>query len=206
MRTILEDLKDNFWSSERRSDLLQVAQRQDYRFKNSQPYLTLDLELKGFDFFGKGKNHKLKYILSQPVPSLSGSVEVFDFYRDGKQKITTLILVKSVLLELPKFRIEARKKWDWVKRKPAGRKIEFMGFPDFNQLFYLYTDATPRMMKNLFQEEFLDFLMEHTDYYLEAHQEFLLLGRKGEVIEAMEVPTWMEYGKRIGLSFLREKL
>lgn len=203
MRTILEDIKDTFWSSERRSDLLQVAQKYDYQFKNSEPFINLDLDLKAFDFFGKSKNHKLKYILSQPIEKLSGDVKLFDFYRDGKQKVTTLLLIKSVLLELPKFRIEARSKWDWFKRKPAGRKIEFMGFPDFNQLFHLYTDAPPRTMKNLFQEEFLDFLMEHPDCFLEAHQEFLLLGRKEEQIEAREITIWMEYGKMIGLSLFK---
>ncbi len=203
MRTILEDIKDTFWSSERRSDLLQVAQKYDYQFKNSKLFINLDLDLKAFDFFGKSKNHKLKYILSQPIEKLSGNVELFDFYRDGKQKVTTLLLIKSVLLELPKFRIEARNKWDWFKRKPAGRKIEFMGFPDFNQLFHLYTDAPPRTMKNLFQEEFLDFLMEHPNCFLEAHQEFLLLGRKEEKIEAREITTWIEYGKMIGLSLFK---
>ncbi|MEN0047592.1 MAG: hypothetical protein AAF806_11085 [Bacteroidota bacterium] len=203
MRTILEDIKDTFWSSERRSDLLQIAQKHDYQFKNSQAFINLDLNLKAFDFFGKGKNHKLKYILSERLESLSGSVELFDFYRDGKQKVTTLLLVRSVLLELPKFKIEARSKWDWFKRKPKGRQIEFMGFPDFNQLFHLYTNAPARRMKDLFQEEFLDFLMEHPDCFLEAHQEFLLLGKKEIQIEASDIPNWMEAGKMIGYSLFR---
>ena len=81
-----------------------------------------------------------------------------------------------------------------------------MGFPDFNQLFHLYTEATPRQMKDLFQEEFLDFLMEHPDCYLEAHQEFILLGRKESMIEATDITTWMDYGALIGYSFLKEKL
>ena len=203
MRTILEDIKDTFWSSERRSDLLQIAQKKGYQFKNSHSFIQLDLELKAFDFFEKGKNHKLKYILSERLESLSGSVELFDFYRDGKQKVTTLLLIRSVLLELPKFKIEARSKWDWFKRKPKGRQIEFMGFPDFNQLFHLYTHAPARRMKDLFQEEFLDFLMEHPDCFLEAHQEFLLLGKKEERIAAKDIPNWMKAGEMIGRSFFK---
>ncbi|MEM8525181.1 MAG: hypothetical protein AAGG68_11075 [Bacteroidota bacterium] len=203
MRTILEDIKDTFWSSERRSDLLQVAQKRGYQFKNSRSFLTLDLELKAFDFFGEGKNHKIKYILSQSVERLSGNVELFDFHRDGQQKVTTLVLIQSVLLELPKFKIEKRSKWDWIKRKSKGRAIEFMGFPEFNDLFHLYTDAPARRMKDLFQEEFLDFLVEHPDCFLEAHQEFLILGRKEEQIDARDIPTWMEAGRMIGLSLFK---
>ncbi|MEM9888088.1 MAG: hypothetical protein AAF849_19500 [Bacteroidota bacterium] len=207
MKEIIEDIKDSIWSSERRLDLIQVAKKQGYAFKNSRAFISLDIDLKQFHFFGSNKKHKLKHILSESVATLGGKVEAIDFYRKGKQKKwTTIIVVESPLLELPAFRIEARTRWDWWRRKPKGRNIEFMGFPEFNDRYHLYTSASPRQMKDLLQEEALDFLLEQQNLYLEANKQFLLFGIEGQAIEAQDIPDWMHYGKTLGQVLLQEKL
>ena len=146
MREIIEDIKDVLWSSERRLDLLQIAKKYDYSFRNSRAFIALDIDLKKFQFFGNHKNHKLKHILGEKVERLAGKVEIIDFYRKGLQKKwSTIVVVESPLLELPQFTIEARKKWNWFSSKSKGRKIEFMGFPEFNDLYSLHTEATDRL-------------------------------------------------------------
>ena len=206
MKELLEDIKDAVWSSERRSDMMQIAEKHHFGFKNSQSFLTLDIDLKTFDFFGKSKKHKIKHVLTQKVEKIGGKVQVFDFYKKGaKNKCTTLVLVEAVLLDLPMFKIEKRRKRNWFRKKKVDRSIEFMGFPYFNERYQLFTEASTRQMKDLLREDVLDFLMEEGNIYLEAKGQFVLFGMKGQSIEVREISDWMAFGKLVGLSFLEEQ-
>ena len=156
----LEDARDALFGNERQMDLREIAQQSGFRFKKRLSFEKLDLKARSFPLFRKAKRKRISNVLSRREEELKADIQVMDTYKEGDfgKHTTTVILVKSPLLELPEFHIRPKRTTEKITGLFFTNAPGLARYPEFSKIYHVESPDTDWLDFNI-TEKLVDLLM-----------------------------------------------
>lgn len=172
---ILEDLGDAIFGDKRVEALQHFAKHQSFKFRRKVNPDLLPIEVQRLDLFlqNRKKTRTIKGFLhkQETKPNILG--QIFDYGIEGTSSRTTVYLMQSKQLDLPRFKIEPK--------SHLSRLNIFTGkseWSDVDKAFgsnFEVTSEDLNTMRMLITIQFAEVANELKDYTIEGIEDYLLI-------------------------------
>ncbi len=166
----------------RATALKKLAQVNGISFQKKLPFGDLPKNATGFGLFKHKSFKKIRNVFYLQNNELPGEVLVFDFLHadDGLDtKRTTVVLVQSELLELPRFHVKPVHLGHKLGGLFVSRDDAVEGHPDFIEK-YTVTGPDLSAVEYALKQEVLDFLPLQDDWSMEGEGDCLVFYKKNK--------------------------
>lgn len=166
---------------ENRSNLLkELARSNGFFYDRKLAFGTLDQKVRYFRLFRFKQHRRLRNILVRDEPDISGKGTLFDFHHqkdDSNQERVTAVLIESMLLNLPEFRVRPQHIGDKFGQLFVSSTSPYDKFPEFSSRFKVIT-RDQEAVQYILKPEVIEFLAKGRNWIVEGHGNFLLFYQK----------------------------
>jgi len=202
----LEDARDNIFGNERQTDLRKIADRYGLHFKKRIDYKDLNLEIRSFPLFRKGKRKRFSNILSRPEEELNGTLQIFDCYKEDNlgDKATTTVLIYSPKLDFEEFFIRPKRTTEKISGFFFQNERGLHLHPDFSKAFTVETTDTEAVYFYL-TEHLMELLTAFPNSSLKVKCGYLMYYEKGKMQKTEEILAFADRATEIARTLIYDK-
>jgi hypothetical protein len=98
----------------------------------------------------------------------------------------TVLHLSDLEVQIPDFSLEPEGLWSRVSEVVGGKDIDFDGFPEFSQKYYLRGDPESDI-RNFFGGDIIRFFEQHPEMHVECHKNRLLIYKTRDLLTVSEI-------------------
>ena len=186
---LIDELKDTFLGNPRADAFAALAKQKGFLYRKRAKFDLLPIEIDDFQLFHKLKSKKLENILQTRLnPDAISSMLIFDFIgkNDWGQRKATVLLAKYSNIRFPRMVIHPKSTYAKIGSWFSSADSSLDLYPTFKSKYSVLSPDISTL-NTILKTDLQNVFIAEKDLQLEAEDQYLMIFKKGILLEPKEV-------------------